>query len=215
MNKSDSMGSGRSTLTYTWGTHILFSYSSMQGGETPVMQNPYEVLGVSPGCSEDELKSAYRKLAKQYHPDLHPGDAQAAAKMNEINAAYEQIKNPPNSSGYSPYGQQTYSYYHTQNGTGSYDPFEDIFRDFQQQNHTSYHRVNLGGVFLRVILFILAFRIIGFLLLGGLTSRIGYHSGYGGSPYYYYYYYSNGESNAAPDYSGNEYYPGNQGGENL
>lgn len=58
------------------------------------MKDPYQVLGVSPGASEEEIKKAYRRLAKQYHPDLHPGDPEAARKMNEINAAYEQIKNP-------------------------------------------------------------------------------------------------------------------------
>ena len=56
--------------------------------------DPYQVLGVSPNASEDDIKQAYRRLAKQYHPDLHPGDASAAQKMNEINQAYEQIKNP-------------------------------------------------------------------------------------------------------------------------
>lgn len=58
------------------------------------MTNPYRVLGVSEDASEAEIKAAYRKLAKQYHPDLNPGDAEAARKMNEINAAYDQIKNP-------------------------------------------------------------------------------------------------------------------------
>lgn len=199
-------------MTYSIGTHILFSE---QGGETSIMQNPYEVLGVSPGCSEEELKSAYRKLAKKYHPDLNPGDAQAAQRMNEINAAYEQIKNPHSTPGYSPYGQQTYTYYGGQTGASGYDPFEDIFRDFQQQSYTSYRRVNVGGIFLRIILFILAFRLIGFLLLGGLTTRMGYGGSYGSSPFYYYYYYSSEDANPAPDYSGNEYYPGNQGGENV
>ena len=58
------------------------------------MPDPYQILGVSPNASEDDIKQAYRRLAKQYHPDLHPGDQQAAQKMNEINQAYEQIKNP-------------------------------------------------------------------------------------------------------------------------
>lgn len=58
------------------------------------MNDPYHVLGVSQDASEEEIKKAYRKLAKQYHPDLNPGNAAAAEKMNEINADYEQIKNP-------------------------------------------------------------------------------------------------------------------------
>ena len=59
-----------------------------------MIQDPYQVLGVSPTASDDEVKAAYRRLAKKYHPDLNPGDEAAAQKMNEINAAYEQIKNP-------------------------------------------------------------------------------------------------------------------------
>lgn len=72
------------------------------------MQDPYKVLGVSPNASDDEIKQAYRRLAKQYHPDRNPGDAEAAKKMQEINAAYEQIKNPekaqPQGGGYGSYG---------------------------------------------------------------------------------------------------------------
>jgi molecular chaperone DnaJ len=52
-------------------------------------KNYYEVLGVSKTASQDEIKSAYRKLAKQYHPDFHPGDAAAAEKFKEINEANE------------------------------------------------------------------------------------------------------------------------------
>ena len=56
------------------------------------MTDPYKVLGVSPDASDEEIKKAYRRLAKKYHPDLNPGDKAAAQKMQEINAAYEQIK---------------------------------------------------------------------------------------------------------------------------
>lgn len=69
-----------------------------------MISDPYKVLGVSPNASDEEIKSAYRRLAKKYHPDLNPGDTRAAEKMNEINAAYEQIKNPQPQNDYGAYG---------------------------------------------------------------------------------------------------------------
>ena len=54
-----------------------------------MMSNPYAVLGVEPGTSQEDIKKAYINLAKKYHPDLHPNDPAAASKMNEINEAYD------------------------------------------------------------------------------------------------------------------------------
>lgn len=58
------------------------------------MHNPFAVLGVGRDATQDEIKSAFRKLAKQYHPDKNPGDAAAEAKFKEINEAYQILSNP-------------------------------------------------------------------------------------------------------------------------
>lgn len=52
-------------------------------------KNPYEVLGVAAGASDDEIQKAFRRLAKKSHPDLHPGDKKAEDRFKEINAAYD------------------------------------------------------------------------------------------------------------------------------
>ena len=88
-----------------------------------MIEDPYKILGVSHDASDDEIKRAYRALAKKYHPDRNPGDQEAARKMQEVNAAYEQIKNPQK--------QQTnyggYSY-------GGYDPFGGQYQQPNQED---------------------------------------------------------------------------------
>lgn len=155
-------------------------------------RDPFSVLGISPGSSDNEIKSAYRRLAKQYHPDLHPNDPNAAARMNEINAAYEQIKN---GGGYS----------YTQGGpyTGAAGPQwqQDAWAHYSAQpGYTYYYRSSPrgrtpGSLLLRMILAFLIFRLIGSILFGALLGSGGYSYAYespreGGSPGYYYYYYS-------------------------
>lgn len=73
-------------------------------------QDPYKILGVSPDASDDEIKKAYRDLTKKYHPDLNPGNEEAARKMNEINSAYDQIKNGNVQQSYSQGGTQYQQY---------------------------------------------------------------------------------------------------------
>ena len=126
--------------------------------------NPYKVLGLSDGASKEEVTKAYRKLAKKYHPDLNPGDEQAAKKMAEVNAAYDSIVNGTpygpraRQQASNPYAQQsgaggysgraTYTYdpftgrYTRTDGNGSsssdgyYDPFEDLFRSWYGNQQT-------------------------------------------------------------------------------
>ncbi len=57
-------------------------------------QTPYEVLGVKPDANADEIRKVYRKLAKQYHPDLNPGKPEAEARFKEISAAYDLLSDP-------------------------------------------------------------------------------------------------------------------------
>lgn len=64
----------------------------------------YEVMGVPKNASEDEIKKAYRKLAKQYHPDLNPGDKTAEAKFKEANEAYEVLSDKEKRARYDQFG---------------------------------------------------------------------------------------------------------------
>ena len=64
----------------------------------------YEVLGVSKGASEEEIKKAYKKLARKYHPDMNPGDKEAEEKFKEINEANEVLSDPEKKARYDQFG---------------------------------------------------------------------------------------------------------------
>ena len=68
----------------------------------------YEVLGVGKSADEKDLKAAYRKLAKQFHPDANPGDKTAEAKFKEINEAYDVLKDPQKKAAYDRFGHQAF-----------------------------------------------------------------------------------------------------------
>ena len=64
----------------------------------------YEVLGVSKTATDEEIKKAYRKLAKKYHPDMNPGDKEAEAKFKEVNEAYEVLSDKDKRAKYDQFG---------------------------------------------------------------------------------------------------------------
>ena len=102
------------------------------------MDNPYSVLGVNASASDADIAAAYKKLAKQYHPDLHPNDSRAAEKMGQINQAYDEIKaqrqsgNRTNSAPRPNTGRQSAGY--RPQGGSAYSAYSDPF-GFYRQNY--------------------------------------------------------------------------------
>lgn len=116
-----------------------------------MMDDPYKVLGVSPNASDEEIKQAYRRLAKQYHPDRNPGDAEAAKKMQQVNDAYDRIKNPEKNRTGPQYGYGGYQNYEQPTGDqyqkaayqyiryGRYHEALNVLENVQQRNAQWYY----------------------------------------------------------------------------
>ncbi len=101
----------------------------------------YETLGVAKGASEQDLKSAFRKLAKEHHPDKNPGDSASEQKFKELNEAYEALKDPQKRAAYDRFGHAAFDGAQGSRGPGGAgfgpdfassmsDIFDDLFGEF-------------------------------------------------------------------------------------
>ena len=111
----------------------------------------YEVLGVARGCSIEDLKGAYRKLAKEHHPDRNPGDHSSEHKFKEINEAYDILKDPERRAAYDRFGHAAFEH---GGGRGAHgfdfatnftDVFDDLFGEFMGGGGKRTRRQNRGA----------------------------------------------------------------------
>jgi molecular chaperone DnaJ len=101
----------------------------------PAKRDYYEVLGVGPGASVDEIKKAYRKLALKHHPDRNPGDKAAEERFKEASEAYQVLSDPERRAQYDRFGHAAFEQGagfggFDFSGAGFEDIFSDIFGDF-------------------------------------------------------------------------------------
>ena len=90
----------------------------------------YEVLGISKNASEDEIKRAYRSLAKKYHPDMNPGDAEAEARFKEVNEAYDVLSDSDKRAKYDRFGHDAFDPASGGGGYGGFGGFGGADFDF-------------------------------------------------------------------------------------
>lgn len=92
-------------------------------------QDYYKVIGVTPEASEEEIKSAYRRMAKKYHPDAHPGDEACERRFREINEAYGVLGDPEKRKKYDADNSRPKAGA-ARSGADNQDIYQNIFRQF-------------------------------------------------------------------------------------
>src|SRR5918997_145294 len=96
----------------------------------------YKALGVGRNASDKDIKSAYRKLARKYHPDVNPGDKQAEDKFKEIGEAYEVLSDPEKRKRYDQFGSNWQGWQRGPQG-GVPPSWQDVLRQAQRGRRTT------------------------------------------------------------------------------
>lgn len=118
----------------------------------------YKILGLQNNASADDIKKAYRKLARKYHPDMNPGDKEAEKKFKELNEANEVLSNPDNRAKYDKYGENwkhgeeyekaQQQYRSRQSAQGGYEGFENFSGGFGNgEEYSDFFQSMFGGGF--------------------------------------------------------------------
>ncbi len=94
------------------------------------MTDWYRILGVSEKAPEEEIKAAYRKLAKRYHPDMHPGDEECERRFREISEAYSILSDPEKRRAYDGNQKKTSNVRNDSRGADPVD-FQNIYKNFE------------------------------------------------------------------------------------
>jgi curved DNA-binding protein len=110
----------------------------------------YETLGISSSASDEEIKSAYRKLAKQYHPDRNPDNREAEEKFKEVSSAYEILSNKEKKAQYDQYGDSMFggqNFHDFRNAQGSNVDLDDIINSIFGRRGAGFSGFNSQGGF--------------------------------------------------------------------